>query len=96
MKTALYEISFQSTDTLLSTNIRISKREFQKQLSFLLGQLKRCENDEYPVEYRSSTHDCTGARVTYHTFTVGTADTTLIETVCKEGYVIKPRGGNKA
>ena len=89
MKTERYEISFSAIDTNLSTSIRISKKEFLAQLAYLQKQVAETENNEYPMEYRTSESDFTGAKITYHTFTIGTADTTLKATVCKPGYVFK-------
>ena len=89
MKKAQYEIMFSAIDAALSRDIIVSKAEYNRQLAFLLAQLKTTEENEYPMEHRTYTNDYTGCTVTTHIFTVGMADTTLKEIVCKPGYCIK-------
>lgn len=89
MKTAKYSICFDAIDTELCKEISLSKKEYERQMGFLLSQLLETAQNEYPMQYRSRTDDYESVTVTRHIFTVGTADTTLTAMLCKPGYHFK-------
>ena len=90
MKTERFYIEFLGIDTPLSTSIRISKAEYQKQFSFLLRKVKEQQPDtENMIEYRSQTFDNEKVTLTHHFFTVGTAETVLTAVGAKPGYCLK-------
>lgn len=95
MKKSLHRISFYSIDCDMSTEIDISRAEYETQFMMLTKKLKETSNNECPMEYHNSTTDLTSCTITRHFFTLGTAETTLTEIICKEGYTIKNKtGGN--
>ena len=84
-----YTISFGSIEAKMSTEIQISRAEFNKQLSFLRKQIEATADEEYPMEerFREDTTEALIART--YTFTVGTGDTYLTHYECKPGYCFK-------
>lgn len=89
MKTEKFSIFFEGLDTLLSTEIMISKAEYKRQFTFLMNQVKDTEHSENPVEYRAYTHDLENRIITQHVFAIGTSTTFLTARCCKEGYYFK-------
>lgn len=84
-----YTISFDSIETRMSTEIQISKKEFDQQLRFLRSMLDTTAEDEYPMEERF--HGSLGGNVIVSTysFTVGTGTTYLTHYEAKPGYHFK-------
>lgn len=89
MKTVKYSISFYSVETELSTEICISKKEYQKQLDFLENQLIETREYESPVEYRNEIYETEKVLSITHYFTVGMGTTSLTCCKCKAGYHFK-------
>lgn len=89
MKTKKYVIEFECLEVPMSTPIEISAKKYREQLALLMEKVTETACDEFPMEYREYTTEFTGCVQTRHYFTVGTADTILTATICKEGYHIK-------
>lgn len=89
MKTEKYAIQFESIDTVMCTEIMISKKEFHKQLSFLAKQADNTAADEYPVEERTTTEENEKIIITRRLFSVGTGSVYLTSYICKPGYHFK-------
>ncbi len=87
--TEKYFISFSGLDTELSAQMQISKKEFQRQMIFLQGQVGTPVIDDLVVEYRSHLDDVGNVWQIRHYYTTGTAETELVEMHCKEGYCFK-------
>jgi hypothetical protein len=89
MKTEKYAIQFVSIDTALSMEIQISKKEFERQYTFLQKQMLNTENDENAVEHYTDTTENNQIIITRHRFSVGMGDTWLSVYKCKSGYHFK-------
>lgn len=90
MKTKLYKIQFQFIETNMSSEIIISKKEFDKQLAFLREQIAKTADYECPVEEMQAFET---DRICYtektYVFSSGCATTYLTESICKTGYKFK-------
>lgn len=89
MKTEKYTIQFVSIDTPLSTEISISKSEYNKQLKFLSNRIDETSYNEYPIEQYVTVNENDQIIITRNRFSVGTGDTWLTSYVCKQGYHFK-------
>ena len=89
MKTEKYSIQFESIDTALSTEIFISKKEYNKQLDFLAKQAAETTGNEYPLETHTIEKDGEKMQVIQGRFSVGTGDVYLTKYMCKHGYYFK-------
>ena len=86
MKTEKYSISFESVETALTTEIFISKKEYDKQIDFLAKQAYETAGNEFPLEQHTITRDGQQLLVIQHRFSVGTGDVYLTIYTCKPGY----------
>ena len=89
MKTEKYAIQFISFDIPLSREIAISKKEYERQYSFLRQQLLTREGSENAVEQYTDTQENEQIIITRHRFSVGLGDTWLTVYKCKSGYHFK-------
>lgn len=91
MKTAKYKIQFEGYEVMMSTDMEITKKEFNRQLAFLRQQVKDTpDTNEYPVkEYEPHVYERSGFTETVYHFNSGCADTYLTALVCKPGYHFK-------
>lgn len=91
-KTVKYYVSFSSVDTDMSTDIEISKAQYEAQLNKLCNQINDTKENECPVEELTSLHrEHTPFTEDILFFTCGCATVTLTKLSCKEGYYFKPQ-----
>ena len=93
MKTTKYSIQFDYLEQLGSTEIIISKAEFDKQLKHLKEQVKASEKFEYeyPNELKEYSNETTQIIITTYLFESGCANIYLKKYSCKEGYHFKTK-----
>jgi hypothetical protein len=89
MKTEKYAIQFASVETILSTEIIISKTEYKKQLAFLAKQKAETISEEFPVEEYETIQENEKVKITRRRFSVATGDLYLTSYICKPGYQFK-------
>lgn len=88
MKKAKYSIEFDYLEQLGSTEIVISKAEFDKQLKHLKGQVKQSTELDYecPVELMKHSKENEKIVITTYHFQSGCADIWLKKYTCKDGW----------
>ena len=86
MVTKEYIIRFQNIETSMSTQIKISKKEYDKQYKYLMSQIEETKEDECPMEHTTYNDDLEKITQQRDYFTVACADTVLIKRECKPGY----------
>lgn len=92
MKTNKYTIQFSCYERDMSTEIEISKKEFNNQFKLLEKQIADNNNHEesFGIErLENKIYDRGKYTVTYYFFTCGCTDTVLAHYECKEGYKFK-------
>lgn len=87
MKTAKYRIVFEYLDSDMCQEMEISKKEFNRQLSFLREQTVHTLGNECPItECEPRVRDRETFVETMHHFNSGCAVTYLFALECKPGY----------
>ena len=88
MKKAKYSIEFDYLEQLSSTEIVISKAEFNKQLKHLIEQVKQSTECDYecPVELQKWIKESDKVIITTYDFKSGCGNVYLKSYVCKEGW----------
>ena len=84
-----YTISFESIESRMSTEIQISKKEFERQLKFLRIEMAATEGYEYPMEEHFYEHSSEIMTERTYRFDVCTGSTYLSHYECKPGYQFK-------
>lgn len=97
MKKAKYSIEFDYLEQLGSTEIVISKAEFDKQLNHLKKQAQQSKELDYecPVELNEETKENDRLIITTYHAKSGCADVWLKSYVCKDGWSFANKGGAK-
>lgn len=90
MKTAIYKIEVEFYETPMNAPLTISKKEFNRQLSFLRQKVEESKDYEYPLQERPAQvfKHAHSTETVYH-FKTGCADTYLSAYVCDKGYHFK-------
>ena len=88
MKTVKYTIQFDYLEQMGSSEIVISKAEYDKQLKRLRSQKERSdvEGFEFPIETREYVDDYKTHIMTTYVFQSGCAEIWLNKYECKKGY----------
>lgn len=90
MKTTKYYIQFENIEVAMSTQIEISKAEYNRQLNHLREQVIATETNEYPLEEKATeVCDLETYTKTIISFNCGCAYTDLTKIECKPGYCFK-------
>lgn len=90
MKTTRYYIQFDNLEVAMSTQMEISKAQYNEQLKHLRQQVIDTENNEYPLQENDAiVYDLNTAVKTTISFNCGCAYTDLIKIECKDGYCFK-------
>lgn len=84
----IYFIEFEGCETGLCAKMRISKTEYNRQLTFLLNQVNKTidEESEYKVEYREFEKEIHNVISKEYHFYNGTSTTHLIKWTTKDGF----------
>ena len=90
MKTIRYYISFDNLERPMSTQMEISKAQYNEQLKHLRKQVNDTETYEYSLtENEPVVYDLGTTIETTISFNCGCAYTDLIKIECKDGYYFK-------
>lgn len=90
MKTAKYRIVFEYLDADMCNEMEISKKEFNRQLSFMRQQVENTKDNECPInECDQMVRDRESLVETVYHFNSGCAVTYLYALECKPGYCFK-------
>ena len=91
MKVTKYFIFFDCCEVEMSTEIEISKSEYEKQLKFLNNKIDETKDWECPMEVISDTYDNERTKIEYFRFDVATGSVYLKKITCKEGFYFKTK-----
>lgn len=91
MKTAKYTIEFDYLEQLGSTEIVISKAEFDRQHKHLKAQLRQSDELDYecPVELKKYVNETDQLVITTFCFKSGCSNVWLKSYICKDGWSFK-------
>lgn len=81
-----YFIEFEGFECLMSNRIRISKNEFDDNLSNLIAQTVNNGEREYPIENNVKKYSHEHCDEIVYIFTCGTSTTYLTKLSCHDGY----------
>lgn len=89
MKKEKYILCVECCESEIIKDIKISKKEYKKQLAFLRNQTEKTKEYESPVIERETKKDCDTYTQQANYFTCACSTTSLFALVCKKGYVFK-------
>lgn len=91
-KTVKYFISFENLENQMSTEIEISKSEYNRQIKFLRAQIKNTEDTDAPIEEMEEKIYVRETSIeTRNSFNCGCSFTDLTKIECKDGYCFTPK-----
>ena len=89
MKTEKFTIQTEGTETLITNEIKISKKVYMDNLRKLTAQVEETKNKEFYVESYHTMNETTKLYISQYRFSCGSTDVYLTHYKCKEGYQFK-------